>query len=161
MSSQEHFRYYGKWWIAKSIIDRVLQVARCFLPHRFKRSFTITFIPLISLQNGIANWSNMGGIMNSHCFFILIQTCSLWEIRIKEISIYWRRLCKDPIYLNPYSIIWMKHSSKKRKKKVCLRLIYYLIFILNRELEMINPEMRRIDSSPTNKLATSKKVELI
>jgi len=55
----------------------------------------------------------------------------------------------------------MKHSSKKMNKIVCLRLIYYGISILNRELEMINPEMRRIYSSPTNKLSTSKKVELI
>lgn len=36
-------------------------------------------IPLISLQNGIENWSNMDGIMNSHCFCILIQTCYLWR----------------------------------------------------------------------------------
>ncbi|KAL2934438.1 Xanthine dehydrogenase/oxidase [Bienertia sinuspersici] len=27
-------------------MDHVLQVARCFLPHRFKRSFTITFLNL-------------------------------------------------------------------------------------------------------------------
>jgi len=44
MSSQEHFHSYRKWWMYESTSDNVLQVARCFLPHRFKRSFTITFL---------------------------------------------------------------------------------------------------------------------
>nr|KJB60706.1 hypothetical protein B456_009G321000 [Gossypium raimondii] len=38
------FLYNGKWWVLTSTADHVLQVARCFLPHRFKRSFTITFL---------------------------------------------------------------------------------------------------------------------
>lgn len=45
MSSQEHLHWYiKKWWMQESTADHVLQVARCFLPHRFKRSFTITFL---------------------------------------------------------------------------------------------------------------------
>jgi hypothetical protein len=46
VSSQEHphFEINRKWWMEKSTTDRVLQAARCFLPHRFKRSFNITFL---------------------------------------------------------------------------------------------------------------------
>ena len=107
---------------------------------------------LFSLQSGIENWSNMDGIMNSHwfSFFILIKTCYLWSNMDKrKLSIYRGSPHKNPIYLNPYSIIWMrmkhsskniwmKHSSKKTTKQVCLRLIYYEISILNGWLEIIN-----------------------
>jgi hypothetical protein len=47
MSSQEHFHYYGKWWIGKSTIDYLLQVTHCFLTTSFYHN-----IPLISLQSG-------------------------------------------------------------------------------------------------------------
>lgn len=148
MSSQEHFHYYGKWWITKSTIDHVLQVARCFLPHRFKRSFTITNIPLISLQSGIGNWSNMDGIMNSHwfslVFCILIQTCYLWRNMDKRNKYLSGKTPQRSNLFKPifYHMKERKHSSKKTNKQVCLRLIFYWISILNRGLEMVNPEMR-------------------
>lgn len=51
MSSQEHLHWYIKsngngGCKNPQQIYLVLQVARCFLPHRFKRSFTITFLYL-------------------------------------------------------------------------------------------------------------------
>ncbi|TYI68220.1 hypothetical protein E1A91_D08G074700v1, partial [Gossypium mustelinum] len=40
------FLHNGKWWVLTSTADHVLQVARCFLPHRFKRSLYHN-IPLV------------------------------------------------------------------------------------------------------------------
>lgn len=48
MSSQEDLNSYRRLedgeYKNQSTVDNVLQVARCFLPHCFKRSFTIKFL---------------------------------------------------------------------------------------------------------------------